>query len=61
MNYGKYWKEQTCGQDLLEQISDDFAEITDRFKNELENCVMRHLDDVYEIGFDDGQEAQDDE
>lgn len=57
----EYWKEQTNGQDLLEQIAEDFAEITDRFKNEIENCVIRHLDNAYDIGFGDGQEAQDDE
>ena len=56
-----YWKEQTNGQDLLEQIAEDFAEITDRFKNEVESCVLRHLDAAYDIGYSDGQEAQDDE
>lgn len=57
----EYWKEQTNGQDLLEQLSEDFSEIADRFRNELESCVIKHLDDAYDIGFDDGQEAQDDE
>lgn len=57
----EYWKERTSGQDLLEQIEEDFADIADRLKNELEGCVLKHLDDAYNIGFDDGQEAQDDE
>ena len=57
----EYWKEQTSGQDLLEEIANDFAEITDKCKSELENCILKRLDDAYDIGFNDGMEAQDDE
>jgi hypothetical protein len=43
------WKEEN--QDELEQLAEDLAEIADRYKREIENCIIQHLDNAYEIGY----------
>lgn len=53
------WKEDN--QDELEQLTEDLVEIMDRYKNEVEDCIIRHLDNAYEIGYQDGWEESKDE
>jgi hypothetical protein len=55
------WIERIDRDDLLEQLSQDLNEISTRYKREYEYCILKHIDNAYEIGFKDGQEAQDDE
>lgn len=55
------WRETTQGQDMLEQLECDLNEILERFEKEYKDCVFRHLDYFFALGYEDGQEAGEDD
>lgn len=42
--------------DLLEQLAEDLAEITDRSKHEIEDRIIKAVDEAYEMGYMDGEQ-----
>ena len=57
----KDWLESLDRDDLLEQLEQDIAEATDRVKHTCEDIIIRAIDNAYEAGYKDGQEATGDE
>ena len=56
------WRESIDGQELFERLSMDLAEITDRYKQEFEDCICSHLFKAHDIGYMEAiREAQGDE
>lgn len=55
------WLGSTNRDDLLEQLSQDLAEATDRVKHECQDIIIHVIDNAYAQGYADGQEAQGDE
>lgn len=55
------WIGSTNRDDLLEQLAQDLAEATTRSKHECEDIITHAIDNAYEQGYADGQEAQEDE
>ena len=43
--------------DILEQLAQDIAEVTERAKRECEDIIVHALDNAYEQGYLDGQES----
>jgi len=50
------WLGSTNRDDLLEQLSQDLAEATDRVKHECQDIIVHAIDNAYEQGYQDGQE-----
>lgn len=50
------WLESLNRDDLIERLSQDLAETTDRAKHECESIILKAIDDAYEHGFNDGCE-----
>lgn len=50
------WIGSTGRDDLLEQLAQDMAEITDRTKHEIEDRIVKAIDEAYSMGFKDGDQ-----
>lgn len=50
------WIGSTERDDLLEQLSADLAEVTDRVKHECEDIIIHAIDNAYKSGYQDGSE-----
>ncbi len=55
------WLGSTGRDDLLEQLQNDLSEVTDRVRYECEEIINHAIDNAYELGYQDGQEAAGDE
>ena len=50
------WIGSTGRDDLLEQLAQDLNEIADRTKHEIEDKIVKAIDEAYSMGYKDGEQ-----